>query len=379
MTYDEGIEAALDAYGVKIADALSRAVQRGAVEPSIENAQRLRAQMPGSRWGRAPAPGVEQLQKTLGRMQNPALTPQGQSALQRMRGKLRESDFDPARVGRLEAIQAKSVEPRMKELGDVYDARESYALINTGGPVKRVTPEMKRQFLVAKAKGDTRSLVSKLRWEALKSTGHDIGLESGPGYIRRPSLEHEAGERWLLERAARGKPVTPYASHMGPEATSREWNAAAHNPRGWTEAANIRRDSFGITDSSFPRIYTAAGGTQGSPIAPDSRRERALGRAYDHLLSQGPYIGEGTRGEVLEILRRTGDSRKVPPGNIHAAMLLPARNAALGGARLTPGLESALAHPSAQHLFTQQLPQDVPSIESTPRDVWAKFRRRLTS
>jgi len=344
--FDDGCAAAADLFGVKIADALTRAVQRGAVSPSIENAMRLRAQFPSTS---RTAPAT--VQKTLAGMQQPGGSAQ-EAQLRNLRENLRKSrrTTDDA----MSEIHVRGMKPRMRELtnpsltalfkrtpisqtgGALYEPA-------TGAPVLRRTPEVERRLgYAAVAGGDTKALQQRLQKQQISADGVIAVNPRLPTHVLRPALEHEVGERWHAEQALRGKPITPFAGHYGPEATVRELTYAAASPKSWaTSVADRMSPNTTFSDQQFMPRYTQVGGTRDAPVPMDSRQSRAIQRMYDREFARTP--------QQLE-------ARKLPEDRI--TDLRNARIYALQGLPLSPGVEAALAHPSVQARFNRHVPRE---------------------
>lgn len=345
--FDDGRAAAEEMFGVKIADALARAVQRGVVTPSVQNAARLKAQFPTTA---RMTPST--VQDTLHGMQAPPSKAQD-AHLQVLRKNLRESQDTVS--GPMEVIQQRGTGPRMREItGPTLTAHYApLPMATTGGasyqpgagaPVLRVTPEIERRLAYQTEAGKpTETLQRRIQQQQVTDTGV-IGVNPRlPKHVHRPALEHEIGERWHAEQALRGKPITPYAGHYGPEATVRELGAAATSPKSWhTSVSDRTSPDAALSDQQFMKHYTHVGGTRGAPVLPDSRQSRAIQQKFDQEFARTP--------QQLA-------AKQMPEGRLDD--LRAARTYALQGMPLTPGVEAALAHPSIQARLNRTVPKRV--------------------
>lgn len=258
MTYNDGKASALVVYGVKHADALSRAIQRGEISPTVENARRLQQQMP------TPL-GEGRLQSFIAAHQAPSGP--NRDVVRRVRDQLRANKTVPAHEKRQERIQDLGFTARIRELdglASVSDAPSHYHA----------------DRVVAKNSAGGRELVS-IQNERINVRGNR------PGYITRPELEHEVTERKLLHSALLGKKLTPWGGHLGADPRVADHAAAAQTAKGWAAAqAAGRAAGASPLDGFFNTAYKAVGGTQGAPVAVDSRRSRAIDRRYDKMLRQ---------------------------------------------------------------------------------------------
>lgn len=314
-----GARLAFDTYGIKEADALTRAVQRGVVSPSIENARRLQAQMASDPMSKS------RIQKTLARMQQPP-TPKGTRRLQELRAELRTNpNMSNAQDWRREGIQALSVAPRLRELGITPTNESPYFQPAMGLPIRTVTPEMARAVAIS-----PEDWPARLKHIHAQPGGHINMPRFGPG-ATRPALEHEVGERWLHDQAVRNKkPLTPFGTHYGVEPLVREWGIAAQHDGTWDDARELRRDNTSThLEKSFGAVYKGVGGTQGAPVPADSRQSRAMARVYDRLYGN----------------MRKKDRFQFEPD------LENVRMTALTGLPLTAGAEQALSRPATQQML----------------------------
>lgn len=353
--FDDGAAAAEQVFGVKIADALMRAVQRGAVSPSIQNAARIKAQFPSTA---RMTPST--VQRTLAGMQQPA-TQQQDARLHALRENLRQSQNTAS--GPMEEIQRRGMAPRMRELtGPTLTAKYKRLpmattggaayLPDTGSPVLRVTPEIERRLAYHAESGKPTSTLQR-RIQNQQVTEHGtIGVNPRlPAHVHRPALEHEVGERWHAIQALKGKPLTPYSGHYGPEATVRELGAAATSPRSWhTSVTDRTSPEAALSDQQFMKYYTQVGGTRGAPVAPDSRQSRAIQRLFDKEFARTPQ-------QIA--------TKQLPEGRMDD--LRSAQTYALQGMPLSAGVEAALAHPSVQTRLNRNVPK--PIIQTVARQT----------
>ena len=338
----------------KIADALSRAIRSGRLTPSPHNEQRLLSQVHDVK----PQRPLLENAGGVGLLQYPGRdTPRRRLAGERatenqiswFRDSLRQnSPLPAAHQERLQRIQELSVVPRMRELGNVTRDEGAPVFQSTlSSPMRQVTPSIERAMAYPPGAqhgwyGGRTVRTDQLSNRHIQPGGRIFVNGGEPGTRQRPSLEHEVGEQWLHNQAVlHGKPITPYASHLGPEATIREWGAAAQNPVSWQQSQKIRTfadRNINLQDLAFPAAYARAGGTQGVPIASDSRRGRAVARMYDRAAAAIPSHTD-----------YSPDDRQWM-GDIHEH--------GLRGYPLTPGMESMLQHPRTLREHEPRLPPE---------------------
>ena len=157
-------------------------------------------------------------------------------------------------------ILERTVAPRMREIGATYNSS-----------------------IPARAGGATNIATGKIEL-----------APSAPLLEQRATLEHELGERKLIQRAHQGVPVTPFGSHFGPEARVREYTIAGQIPEDWQSALLSRQTARDRGENRFTRAYAEVGGTAARPVPPDSRQSRALARNYDRWWKRLPntYLGD---------------------------------------------------------------------------------------
>lgn len=314
----------------KVADALRRAVQRGEVTPSRENASRLRAQMRQPMTPRA-------TQKTLADFGRPA-TRGAHPGIQTLRAGLSEAGpvrpSDVASRDRRSQILEKSFAPAAK----MHGAQPKPP--GMGGPAGMFVPNKALDetplsvghklkpydavMLESASKRNPNVSRDSIQRQA-PLPGGTIMLAAPAGLASegspRAMLEHEVGERWHHDQHVRGKPSTPYASHLGPEATVREWGFAAQDDDAWRKAQALRapdKSQPADGDQLFARAYRQAGGTQNAPVPFDSRQSRAIARHYDRAYAKDhPALWDDAAKRLIPFAREGG---ALSPGAEKAAI-----------------------------------------------------------
>ncbi|MBA2706277.1 MAG: hypothetical protein H0U59_00530 [Gemmatimonadaceae bacterium] len=315
---------------VKEADALGRAMQRGAVTPSIENAQRLRAQMAPEPSRRTPALSLPQVQRTMGAMQAPVNRwSQQVRNVGMLRQGLRDSQQTPDQIARWNEIQERSFLPRARAAGA--------KLVPGGGSHSRqgqgvnssatLTPIQENYATLLRA-----SPATMRRLTVNPNKSQNIQIDPADRHPFPGVVEHEIGEAWMQRQMHKGRVVTPLATHGGPEALIREWASAAKTKPGWDRTLQYSETQSSPAEHKVVHDYRHVGGTQNSPVAPDSRRSRAIQRRRD--------VGYG----------RLADHFTENPDDVahFAPDLRGLIGAAVTGMPLSGGAETLALHPEVQ-------------------------------